>query len=292
MANVHEANHSLSPVRPANHVFRFVLTGGPCGGKSTALLQVAERFRCLGYRVFTLPESSSFCHDAGMLYPGLGSLEDIITWETCKLKLQISLEDRLLEYAASRPGPTVLLCDRGALDTRAYLEAKDFAEVLERAGLSESGLADSRYDAVCHMVTAAIGAENFYTTANNEARRESVDEARELDMRTRFAWMGHRRLSIIGNETGFKDKVLRVISYFCKALDAPQPHAESRRFVVRLQEISVPFVEFTITSVFLLGNVDVVLTKRSDKYGEMMSVSVKELTSDHVSDFFVSCDIA
>jgi hypothetical protein len=36
---------------------------------------------------------------------------------------------------------------------------------------------------VLHLVTAASGAEAFYTNANNTARRETADEARDLDSR-------------------------------------------------------------------------------------------------------------
>jgi len=49
------------------------------------------------------------------------------------------------------------------------------------------------------MVTAADGAENFYTTANNEARYESVKEAVELDKRLINAWVGHPHFTIIKN---------------------------------------------------------------------------------------------
>lgn len=38
-------------------------------------------------------------------------------------------------------------------------------------------LRDRRYDAVIHMVTAADGAEKYYTLANNEARYEDAKTA-------------------------------------------------------------------------------------------------------------------
>lgn len=41
-------------------------------------------------------------------------------------------------------------------------------------------LRDQRYDAVVHLVTAADGAENFYTLANNEVRTESIEQAVEI----------------------------------------------------------------------------------------------------------------
>lgn len=49
------------------------------------------------------------------------------------------------------------------------------------------------------MVTCADGAPEFYTSANNEARYESVDEAIELDKKLINAWVGHPHFSIIDN---------------------------------------------------------------------------------------------
>ena len=40
------------------------------------------------------------------------------------------------------------------------------------------------YDMVVHMVTAADGKEEFYTLENNEARSETVEQAKELDKKT------------------------------------------------------------------------------------------------------------
>ncbi len=42
-------------------------------------------------------------------------------------------------------------------------------------------LRDARYDQVVHMMTAASGAEQFYQLANNSARSEGIELARELD---------------------------------------------------------------------------------------------------------------
>lgn len=47
-------------------------------------------------------------------------------------------------------------------------------------GMNESSLRDGRYDGVFHLVTAASGAEDFYTLESNEARTETVDMAREV----------------------------------------------------------------------------------------------------------------
>ena len=35
---------------------KIVLTGGPCAGKTTALVKIVEYFSGMGYKVFTVPE--------------------------------------------------------------------------------------------------------------------------------------------------------------------------------------------------------------------------------------------
>jgi hypothetical protein len=47
--------------------------------------------------------------------------------------------------------------------------------LLDETGWSTIQLRDRRYEAVIHLVTAADGAEEFYTSENNEARYESID---------------------------------------------------------------------------------------------------------------------
>jgi hypothetical protein len=52
------------------------------------------------------------------------------------------------------------------------------------------------------LVTAADGAVQFYTAENNEARYETVDEAKDLDKKLINAWTGHPQLSIVENLQG------------------------------------------------------------------------------------------
>ena len=55
----------------------------------------------------------------------------------------------------------------------------DFLRLCEELQTGEVELRD-RYDAVFHLVTAAKGAIDAYTTANNAARRESPEQAAAL----------------------------------------------------------------------------------------------------------------
>jgi hypothetical protein len=78
---------------------------------------------------------------------------------------------------------------------------------LPSQGSSTTKLRDRRYEAVIHLVTAANGAEKFYsltqaedpTTGAATARHESIEEAIQIDEKTRRAWEGHRHLYVVDN---------------------------------------------------------------------------------------------
>eukprot|EP01052_Picozoa_sp_SAG31_P065172 SAG31_NODE_23997_length_491_cov_1.038265_1_plen_85_part_01 len=77
----------------------------------------------------------------------------------------------------------VLLCDRGMMDSKCYMPNTTWCKLCEQLGLAESALCEERYDLVVHMVTAADGAEEAFTTEGNSARTETPAEARQLDIK-------------------------------------------------------------------------------------------------------------
>lgn len=68
----------------------------------------------------------------------------------------------------------VLLCDRGLMDGKAYMESNDWYRMIGKYNLNEWDLRDSRYDAVIHMVTAADNTD-CYSILNNKARHETKE---------------------------------------------------------------------------------------------------------------------
>ena len=105
------------------------------------------------------------------------------------------------KVAAATRAPAVVLCDRGAFDGKAYISDDLWREVAYNTpshSINERLLCE-RYDAVLHLVTAAAGAERFYTLENNLARTESVEEARKQDIQTQKAWAPHPRLCVVDN---------------------------------------------------------------------------------------------
>jgi hypothetical protein len=86
------------------------------------------------------------------------------------MRTQLALEDIYVSYALQTlKKPTVVFCDRGLMDGKAYCSVSIWQGVLDEIEKTEMQLREKRYDAVIHMVTAANGAEQYYTTVNNEA---------------------------------------------------------------------------------------------------------------------------
>jgi CYTH domain-containing protein len=127
----------------------------------------------------------------------------------------------------------VLICDRGAMDGAAYVPPAAWEELLRELGLGVVELRDQRYDAVVHLVTAAEGAEEFYGTQSNAVRYENIEEARGVDERLRRAWVGHPRLRVIDNSTGFEEKIRRVVAAVSAVAGLPEPARRERKFLLR-----------------------------------------------------------
>ena len=85
--------------------------------------------------------------------------------------------------------------------------------ILDRLGLENERIVE-RYDMIFHLVTAAIGAEESYTVANNSARTETLAEARRLDQLTWQAWEQHEsHVKIENTSKHFEDKVNNIINH-------------------------------------------------------------------------------
>jgi CYTH domain-containing protein len=142
-------------------------------------------------------------------------------------------EDSYIEYARRMKNndKVLLVCDRGICDNRAYMTQEQFDMLLQRIGITKQD-AFSRYDAVFHLVTAADGAEKFYTLGNNKVRKEGIAEAIVLDQQTQNAWVGHPHLRIIKNDGTFDDKLRKLMSEISRLLGEPNPYEIERKFLI------------------------------------------------------------
>jgi len=214
---------------------RIVITGGPCGGKSTAMSWIKSYFEERGYRVLFVPETATELITGGVAPWTCGKNVD---HQKCQMKLQITKEDVFAYAASTMPVDKILVvCDRGALDNRAYMNEEEYAESLRYIGMNEVELRD-RYDAVFHLVTAALGAEKFYTTANNAARTETVEEAIALDNKIISAWTGHPHFRMIDNSTDFKGKMRRLMCEISAFLGEGEHYEIERKYLIEYPDLA------------------------------------------------------
>ena len=130
----------------------------------------------------------------------------------------------------------LIVCDRGTLDNKAYMKPEEFDEALSFLKTIEVELRDN-YDAVFHLVTAAKGAEEFYTTENNSARTETVEQAVALDDKTVTAWTGHPHLRVIDNSCSFEDKMKKLVAEISSFLGEPEPFEIERKYLIEYPDI-------------------------------------------------------
>ena len=101
------------------HVYRIVLTGGPCAGKTTAMARLSGFLQERGFRVYTVPEMATLLFTNGVAFSDLD--KGALAMQQAVLKGQTTLEDGFRKVAAATRAPAVVLCDRGALDGKAYI---------------------------------------------------------------------------------------------------------------------------------------------------------------------------
>ena len=215
-------------------VQKIVITGGPCGGKTTALTWIANNLPQRGYTVLFVPETATELIGGGITPWGCGTNLD---YQWCQMELQLTKE-RLFERGGRTMDADKLLivCDRGAMDNKAYMTDEEFGQLCREMDTSEAALRD-RYDAVFHLVTAAKGAIGAYTTANNAARYETPEVAVAVDDRIIAAWTGHPHLRIIDNSSAFEEKLERLLQEILAFLGEPVPLASERTFLIEYPDV-------------------------------------------------------
>ena len=178
--------------------------------------------------------------------------------EKATLEIQLALEDKFLKMAQACEEPCVIVCDRGTMDISAYMQPELWERLCKDVGYTTQQLRDDRYDAVLHLVSAADGAEQFYTTSNNASRNEAADEqglaiARMLDKKVIEAWAGHSHLRVINNQEDFNRKLNRVLKEISHVLGLPQPIEEERKYIVEITGELPDCIESEITQTYLVA---------------------------------------
>ncbi len=170
--------------------------------------------------------------------------------EKATLEMQIALEDKFLQMAKSVKQPVLIVCDRGTMDISAYMNPVLWNQIISDIKMNNEMLR-SRYDAVLHLVSAADGAEQFYTTATNNKRTEGIELARILDKKVIQAWSEHPHLRVINNHEDFETKLERVLQEISDVLEIPRQAVEERKYIIRLKDNIPEAIVSEITQTYL-----------------------------------------
>ncbi|MDG0815154.1 AAA family ATPase [Bdellovibrio svalbardensis] len=177
-----------------NNHFKIVITGGPGGGKTTALDLFQRELRT---EVKIIPEAATTLFSRGLNRERTPERMKLLQ---CSIyKMQINLEDIYHNLYSDR----LLVCDRGALDGLAYWP-EDENSFFESIGSSlEKEIA--RYDAVIFFQTAASVNEDI--ESNNPYRSEDSRAATLLDEKLKKVWEQHPNFHYIPTSSSFMLKI-------------------------------------------------------------------------------------
>lgn len=235
--------------RDPNEPVEIVLTGGPGSGKTTGLRHLVDHLTGRGWRVLVVPEAATLLLTGGVADIGHLAATDRSAYLDVQRRLtamQWGLRDHFRRLAVDlaadgngsgglgEGGRTVLLHDRAVLDNAAYMSATEFADVVRDATGHTPAEAAATYDAVIHLVTAADGAAEHYTLANNEARTETPETAIAMDRAVQNSWLGHPHFTVIGNPAtgGFDAKLTRLLAAVLNIIGEPEPIEDERKWLL------------------------------------------------------------
>uniref|UniRef100_A0A6U4GPQ9 NadR/Ttd14 AAA domain-containing protein n=1 Tax=Phaeomonas parva TaxID=124430 RepID=A0A6U4GPQ9_9STRA len=245
----------LKNIEGSPQIFKFVLTGGPCAGKTTSLMRLSTFLRDRGFLVYVVPEAATLLFTNGVSFKDLEDEPFRFGFQWSLMETQMNLEDSFERIARGGKQKAVLICDRGAMDGKAYMDKAAWDQLLGARELSEGEIREDRYHAVFHMVTAADGASTYYNL-DNPARSESVEAAVRQDMATQQAWLGHPHHIVIDNEKcTFEGKLQRLLRIAARLVGLPSTERASKKYLIKgapdMSRFTVPWDECIVEKVYL-----------------------------------------
>lgn len=181
-------------------MFKVVLDGGPCGGKTTVGRHLKNKYPGL---VFVTPEVASGLTKELIPLPGRDvalSSTWLYDFQTAVLPTQIAMEK--IWQDALRDTPTkLMIIDRGTLGGAAYFPG-GLESFLAKFQLDLRNSCE-RYDLVVHLETLAKSKPELFSKADNEQRYETTPEqAIALDNLIQDIWKNHPNWHFIPSHLG------------------------------------------------------------------------------------------
>ncbi|KHT64858.1 hypothetical protein RJ45_04210 [Photobacterium gaetbulicola] len=174
---------------------QVVVTGGPGGGKTTAL----DLFRReLGHQIAVVPEAATVLFSGGITRSEDEQVLKLVQ------KTIFQLQKNVEEIHKAQFPDRLLVCDRGSLDGLAYWPGSESEFFSEVNSTFEDEIA--RYDAVIFFESA--GASGHDISSNNPVRNESSQQAAQLDKKLQKVWSRHPHFYFVGSSESFIRKIM------------------------------------------------------------------------------------
>lgn len=193
------------------NIYKIVLTGGPCAGKTKVFDFVKKELEEDNYYVISVPETARECILNGIV--PYNDREHTLKFQDYMLQYQAMKEDIAYDYALNIKDKDfkflkdkkgiVILYDRSMLDNRAYLPLYDFENLLDKYNYKELDIL-SKYDLVIDLISTATLKQDAYV--NDEARSESPEVSAQLDGYTTHSYLLHHNLKVVKPTENIEEK--------------------------------------------------------------------------------------
>lgn len=241
-------------------VYKLVLTGGPCSGKTTGQARLCTFFENLGWKVYRVPEAATILLGGGVRFLDL-SENQAEKFQENLLKTMMAMEETYFALAESSDRNTLVICDRGTMDASAFISKESWEKILKTYSWNPVEMRDNRYNHIIHLVSCANGAEEFYTLEDNQCRTEGLELARERDRRAAEAWIGHPYIDVVDNTTDFDTKLRKTIAIVCRRIgidtgDRLATNSLKLKFLIATlpgDEVFPPFQDFDVVHDYLVS---------------------------------------
>ena len=264
-----EYNIAMEIERSSKQIVTFAITGGPCGGKTSVENKLKRITSVLSGKVLFIfvPEAATILNKGNMTFENAGS-DNTFQEQILNLQIQLELSAHIIarKFLKDHPDMKVaIICDRGLMDGAAYYDnPEDFERLLLSLGITVEE-AFKRYDVVLHLVTAAIGAPDFYTTSDGTPRSETPEKAAILDRNCEAAWASHPCVIKFPNCFKFNEKLEHVVSVIFRVMGVEMPSKICKRYIVNIPNIFSLHDDTTCLEVFR-DKTFFIKQKRTDLY--------------------------
>ena len=141
----HSGTREQSLSRSPNRVYKLVLTGGPCAGKTTGQNRVSDFFENLGWQVYRVPETANILLGGGVKFAEL-TPQGALDFQENLIKTMLAIENTYFDLAEACPKNCLIICDRGIMDATTFITPDEWVTICKKNNWKTCKLRDKRYD--------------------------------------------------------------------------------------------------------------------------------------------------